>query len=143
MLSAQVTVHLKGKTECFECQPKAAPKSFPVSAIAIYGFDWLRACHPGHCGALLIAGPQFRILSRWWSACLLLTAAANASCARVCCFLLLPGLHHPQHARQADPLRGLGQGPAVPTPLWQVKRPKITFPCVGSTCSLLLCKLQV
>jgi hypothetical protein len=30
MTTAQVTVHLKGKTECFECQPKAAPKSFPV-----------------------------------------------------------------------------------------------------------------
>lgn len=32
-LAAQVTVHLKGKTECFECQPKAAPKSYPVCTI--------------------------------------------------------------------------------------------------------------
>lgn len=29
----QVTVHVKGITECFECQPKPAPKSFPVCTI--------------------------------------------------------------------------------------------------------------
>ncbi|KAI3434307.1 uncharacterized protein J3R85_006564 [Psidium guajava] len=29
----QVTVHLKGKTECYECQPKPAPKSYPVCTI--------------------------------------------------------------------------------------------------------------
>ena len=29
----QVTVHIKGQTECFECQPKAAPKSYPVCTI--------------------------------------------------------------------------------------------------------------
>lgn len=29
----QVTVHIKGQTECFECQPKATPKSYPVCTI--------------------------------------------------------------------------------------------------------------
>uniref|UniRef100_A0A5B7AKL6 SUMO-activating enzyme subunit n=2 Tax=Davidia involucrata TaxID=16924 RepID=A0A5B7AKL6_DAVIN len=29
----QVTVHMKGKTECYECQPKQAPKSYPVCTI--------------------------------------------------------------------------------------------------------------
>jgi hypothetical protein len=30
---AQVTVHLKDHSECFECQPKALPKSFPVCTL--------------------------------------------------------------------------------------------------------------
>ncbi|XP_026435875.1 SUMO-activating enzyme subunit 2-like [Papaver somniferum] len=29
----QVTVHIKGKTECYECQPKPTPKSYPVCTI--------------------------------------------------------------------------------------------------------------
>ncbi|DBA95757.1 hypothetical protein WJX77_000574 [Trebouxia sp. C0004] len=29
----QATVHLRGKTECFECQPKQAPKTYPVCTI--------------------------------------------------------------------------------------------------------------
>ncbi|KAJ3694064.1 hypothetical protein LUZ60_009544 [Juncus effusus] len=29
----QVTVHVKGKTECYECQPKPAPKRYPVCTI--------------------------------------------------------------------------------------------------------------
>lgn len=29
----QVTVHIKGLTECFECQPKPAPKTYPVCTI--------------------------------------------------------------------------------------------------------------
>ncbi|XP_024367489.1 SUMO-activating enzyme subunit 2 [Physcomitrium patens] len=29
----QVTVHIKGRTECYECQPKPAPKSYPVCTI--------------------------------------------------------------------------------------------------------------
>ncbi|CAK9215924.1 unnamed protein product [Sphagnum troendelagicum] len=29
----QVTVHINGKTECYECQPKPAPKSYPVCTI--------------------------------------------------------------------------------------------------------------
>lgn len=29
----QVTVHFKGKTECYECQPKPAPKTYPVCTI--------------------------------------------------------------------------------------------------------------
>ncbi|XVF01065.1 hypothetical protein REPUB_Repub04eG0055600 [Reevesia pubescens] len=29
----RVTVHLKGKTECYECQPKPAPKTYPVCTI--------------------------------------------------------------------------------------------------------------
>ena len=29
----QVTVHIKGQTECYECQPKPAPKSYPVCTI--------------------------------------------------------------------------------------------------------------
>ncbi|GLT30615.1 hypothetical protein SLA2020_054070 [Shorea laevis] len=29
----QVSVHLKGKTECYECQPKPAPKTYPVCTI--------------------------------------------------------------------------------------------------------------
>ncbi|KAM3365061.1 hypothetical protein ACQJBY_015058 [Aegilops geniculata] len=29
----QVTVHVKGKTECYECQPKPIPKSYPVCTI--------------------------------------------------------------------------------------------------------------
>ncbi|XP_028767887.1 SUMO-activating enzyme subunit 2-like [Neltuma alba] len=29
----QVTVHVKGRTECYECQPKPAPKTFPVCTI--------------------------------------------------------------------------------------------------------------
>nr|AAN03851.1 SUMO activating enzyme 2 [Arabidopsis thaliana] len=29
----QVTVHIKGKTECFECQTKPAPKTYPVCTI--------------------------------------------------------------------------------------------------------------
>nr|KJB47539.1 hypothetical protein B456_008G030900 [Gossypium raimondii]KJB47541.1 hypothetical protein B456_008G030900 [Gossypium raimondii] len=29
----QVTVHLKGKTECYECQAKPAPKTYPVCTI--------------------------------------------------------------------------------------------------------------
>ncbi|GLC36066.1 hypothetical protein PLESTB_000169600 [Pleodorina starrii] len=29
----QVTVHLKGRTECFECQPKPTPKSFPICTL--------------------------------------------------------------------------------------------------------------
>ena len=32
-VGVQVTVHLKGQTECFECRPKATPKSFPVCTI--------------------------------------------------------------------------------------------------------------
>ncbi|KAF2322856.1 hypothetical protein GH714_031411 [Hevea brasiliensis] len=28
-----VTVHVKGKTECYECQPKPAPKTYPVCTI--------------------------------------------------------------------------------------------------------------
>ena len=31
----------------------------------------------------------------------------------------LPRLHHPQHAGQADPLHRVGQGAALPAPLWQ------------------------
>ncbi|KAG8099528.1 hypothetical protein GUJ93_ZPchr0013g37446 [Zizania palustris] len=30
---ANVTVHVKGKTECYECQPKPVPKSYPVCTI--------------------------------------------------------------------------------------------------------------
>lgn len=26
-------MHVKGKTECYECQPKPAPKSYPVCTI--------------------------------------------------------------------------------------------------------------
>ncbi len=29
----QVTVHLKGRTECFECQPKPTPKTFPICTL--------------------------------------------------------------------------------------------------------------
>ncbi|EFJ49068.1 hypothetical protein VOLCADRAFT_104505 [Volvox carteri f. nagariensis] len=29
----QVTVHLKGRTECFECQPKPTPKSYPICTL--------------------------------------------------------------------------------------------------------------
>ncbi|KAL2642149.1 hypothetical protein R1flu_009736 [Riccia fluitans] len=29
----QVTVHMKGTTECYECQPKPAPKTYPVCTI--------------------------------------------------------------------------------------------------------------
>ena len=29
----QVTVHLKGRTECYECRSKPPPKSFPVCTI--------------------------------------------------------------------------------------------------------------
>lgn len=29
----QVSVHMKGRTECFECQPKPAPKTFPVCTL--------------------------------------------------------------------------------------------------------------
>lgn len=29
----QATVHMRGKTECFECQPKQAPKTYPVCTI--------------------------------------------------------------------------------------------------------------
>lgn len=29
----QVTIHMKGKTECFECQPKPTPKSFPICTL--------------------------------------------------------------------------------------------------------------
>ncbi|ONK63716.1 uncharacterized protein A4U43_C07F18140 [Asparagus officinalis] len=29
----QVTVHAKGKTECYECQPKPTPKTYPVCTI--------------------------------------------------------------------------------------------------------------
>lgn len=29
----QVTVQIKGKTECYECQPKPAPKTYPVCTI--------------------------------------------------------------------------------------------------------------
>ena len=29
----QCTVHLKGRTECFECTPKVAPKSFPICTL--------------------------------------------------------------------------------------------------------------
>lgn len=32
-LLIQVTVHVKGKTECYECQPKPAPKTYPVCTI--------------------------------------------------------------------------------------------------------------
>jgi hypothetical protein len=28
-----VTVHLKDQTECFECQPKPVPKSFPICTL--------------------------------------------------------------------------------------------------------------
>uniref|UniRef100_A0A0E0I2Z0 SUMO-activating enzyme subunit n=1 Tax=Oryza nivara TaxID=4536 RepID=A0A0E0I2Z0_ORYNI len=31
--NSQVTVHVKGKTECYECQPKPVPKSYPVCTI--------------------------------------------------------------------------------------------------------------
>jgi hypothetical protein len=54
----QVTVHLKGRTECFECQPKATPKSYPVRwqykcqpfpsrrFLSLPGPHWLRALQP-------------------------------------------------------------------------------------------------
>lgn len=29
----QVTIHIKGRTECYECQPKPAPKTYPVCTI--------------------------------------------------------------------------------------------------------------
>ncbi|KMZ67300.1 hypothetical protein ZOSMA_26G00490 [Zostera marina] len=29
----QVTVHIKGKTECYECHPKPTPKTYPVCTI--------------------------------------------------------------------------------------------------------------
>lgn len=29
----QVTVHVKGKTECYECNPKPTPKTYPVCTI--------------------------------------------------------------------------------------------------------------
>ncbi|XP_047169177.1 SUMO-activating enzyme subunit 2 [Vigna umbellata] len=29
----QVTIHVKGRTECYECQPKPAPKTYPVCTI--------------------------------------------------------------------------------------------------------------
>ncbi|RWW18868.1 hypothetical protein GW17_00017116 [Ensete ventricosum] len=29
----QVTVHIKGRTECYECQPKPTPKTYPVCTI--------------------------------------------------------------------------------------------------------------
>lgn len=29
----QVTVHVKGKTECYECEPKPTPKTYPVCTI--------------------------------------------------------------------------------------------------------------
>lgn len=29
----QVTVHFKGSTQCFECEPKAVPKSFPICTL--------------------------------------------------------------------------------------------------------------
>lgn len=32
-LLAQVSVHVRGATECFECAPKPAPKSYPVCTI--------------------------------------------------------------------------------------------------------------
>ncbi|XP_050284921.1 SUMO-activating enzyme subunit 2-like [Quercus robur] len=32
-LLGQVTVHVKGRTECYECQPKPAPKTYPVCTI--------------------------------------------------------------------------------------------------------------
>ncbi|XP_043712789.1 SUMO-activating enzyme subunit 2-like [Telopea speciosissima] len=32
-LLGQVTVHVKGKTECYECQPKPTPKTYPVCTI--------------------------------------------------------------------------------------------------------------
>lgn len=43
MLWRQVTVHVKGKTECYECQPKPAPKTYPVCTITstpskVYGY---------------------------------------------------------------------------------------------------------
>lgn len=28
-----MTVHVKGRTECYECQPKPAPKTYPVCTI--------------------------------------------------------------------------------------------------------------
>jgi ubiquitin-like 1-activating enzyme E1 B len=31
--SIQVSVHIKGRTECFECQPKPTPKTFPVCTL--------------------------------------------------------------------------------------------------------------
>ncbi len=30
---AQVSVHIKGVSQCFECEPKATPKTFPVCTI--------------------------------------------------------------------------------------------------------------
>ena len=33
LFGKQVTVHVKGKTECYECQPKPAPKTYPVCTI--------------------------------------------------------------------------------------------------------------
>ncbi|CAL9092134.1 unnamed protein product [Musa textilis] len=32
-LGQQVTVHIKGRTECYECQPKPTPKTYPVCTI--------------------------------------------------------------------------------------------------------------
>ena len=42
----------------------------------------------------------------------------------------LPGLHHPQHPRQAHPLHCVGQGPAVPAPVRQVCSPLCHMTCV-------------
>lgn len=30
---AQVTVHIKGRTECFECSAKPAPKTYPICTL--------------------------------------------------------------------------------------------------------------
>ena len=48
----QCTVHLKGRTECFECTPKVAPKSFPICTLRNTCVDGLRSLGVSVSGGL-------------------------------------------------------------------------------------------
>ena len=68
----QASVHIKGQTECFECKPKPAPKSFPVCTIRN------TPDKPIHCIVWAKELLFQRLFGRW--ARVLLAAAAAYEC---------------------------------------------------------------
>ena len=101
----QVSVHIKGASECFECQPKPTPKTFPVSA----GAGLVHILSRGMLGALLCQQPLPP------TSPVPPTPARPQALSPACAGLpTRAGVHAAQHTRQAHPLRGVGQGDAVP-----------------------------
>lgn len=80
-----MSVHIKGRTECFECQPKPAPKTFPVCTLRntpdkpIHCVVWAKEM----LFPLLFGAPEASDLND--------TAAGEPGGARVACFVVWAG----------------------------------------------------